>query len=748
VAGRPDYSGGQGQGQLTETTEIGSLARFVLHRSRMGTRIRQGVLLAAVIAAGCQGPGEDWTDPGDDPADDPGDDIVDPGYPDEEAPAYLEIYAMDIWGQFLPEGAIVQVSRVDTGERIGAIGFPVLRAPLAKAGAFRIHAVAADHVDFDAVVQFDGSGQLGGLTAGAAPTGHGLSVSHDMRVTQPDHAPVPIHTLYLGLRHRWFSAEGRPARRGNKVELLMDGEQAWSRVRGDLQAAHDTIHVATWWWESNFELVRNGDNLDLSTTARQPNTILGLLDASPATKRVIVSQFLGQDGLLYWLNNDTSIRARGATAGDRFEFMGQANETSGTFWFAVDPFEFGDRVRARRSEVSGRHFDAEKPIESQVPQHMVDLTDWPIDVDVEHASYHQKFMVIDDELAYIGGMNLRRVDWDSSAHAIFDPRRMLFDASAADRHDVADKDSLPDTGPRKDYMVRIDGPSAQDAAEVFEHRWDLLRSEGVEYAQNSSAFAVDHSIAPRSGGVQLQVTATLPDPLWEHAIAESWLNAVGNAEKYIYIEDQYFRAPLLNDAIAARMQQVPGLQLVVITKPVNEWTDPGCEWTAKSHQRFAQQFPGRYHLYQLRAFDTAVSWGIDETDAYFADMDVHSKMLMVDDEFLSVGSANKNNRGMIYEGELNAAVLDTDWVTAARRRIIENLLGWQPGDSTAAWIGALDQAAAWNDYVYDNWDYEGFDISLDGAPLPTAYTPDGFVYSLSFNPPDDCFLEGIGPDMT
>ena len=51
------------------------------------------------------------------------------------------------------------------------------------------------------------------------------------------------------------------------------------------------------------------------------------------------------------------------------------------------------------------------------------------------------------------------------------------------------------------------------------------------------------------------------------------------------------------------------------------------------------------------------------------------------------------------------------------------------------------------DLVYANWEDEGFDISLDGSPLPTEYTPDGFVHSLDFGTLSDCFMESVGPDM-
>jgi hypothetical protein len=129
---------------------------------------------------------------------------------------------------------------------------------------------------------------------------------------------------------------------------------------------------------------------------------------------------------------------------------------------------------------------------------------------------------------------------------------------------------------------------------------------------------------------------------------------------------------------------------------------------------------------------------------------VHSKLLIVDDVFMSIGSANKNNRGLIYEGEMSVAIKDATWVREARRRVLQNLLGAGVvvSDDVAQWKQQLVNAAAWNDGVWSTWDAEGGDISLDGAPLPAAYTPRGFVYSLDFRTVDNCFLEDVGPDMT
>ncbi|MBZ0236009.1 MAG: hypothetical protein K8M05_27015 [Deltaproteobacteria bacterium] len=664
--------------------------------------------------------------------------------------AVVELYPLDIWAQMLP-AHIADLDVVRAGAAVATTGgtpdepIRYLALTEADAGAYAITLAAPDHEPLTVTLDFDGSGELDGARVGAAP-GATVSVSHEMRAHDGGDA-VPVHSVYLGLRHQWFSAEGRPARRGNRVRLLMDGEEGWGAVDQALASASDSILLASWWFESDFELTRTEGNL--TAAQRSARTIMSKLEASPAEKRVLVGQFWSQDGILSGVTVDDALTAKGARTGDRFEYMGQANLTEGVFRFELPGFELGERVRALHPETSDRSFDAERMVESRVAPRDVDLTDWPVTLEVQHASWHQKFAVIDD-VAFVGGMNVKSTDWDSSQHRVFDPRRMELGASDAARQDVRDKEALPDLGPRKDYMVRIDGPAVQDVADVFHRRWELARQEGVEYADKATPFTVDRGQAAHADGLQLQVTTTMPDPLWEHSIVESWLNAVARAEHYILVEDQYWRAPILTEAILRRMAEVPALQLVVITKPINEWVDPGCAWSYRTHAQLEAAVPGRYHLLQLRAFDTVVTWGWDETESRFADIDTHSKLLVVDDVFLSVGSANKNNRGLIYEGEMSVAIKDAAFVREARRRILSNLLGPAVvvSDDATQWTSQLLQAAAWNDAVHAAWDAEGGDLSLDGAPLPAAYSPRGFVYSLDFRDVSYCFLEDVGPDMT
>lgn len=654
----------------------------------------------------------------------------------------LAIVPLDIWAQPLPEGYTLAATNEGSplSTKIGADG--AVRVPLKK-GLTVVSLSAPDHEDLEVTIRFDGITDPE-IDDDRSTPGHGRTLGHRTKGNER------THRLFLGLRHAWFSAEGRPARRGNQLDLFLSGEDAWKSVHQELGTANTEVLVSTWWWESDFELVRpEGFHTSMTAAERRKNTILGVLESRPAQKRVLVGQLWGQDGVLSGLTVDKALTAHGSFGGDAFEFMGQANPTRGRFTFQIPDFEFGPRVL---SEVDGADaFDLMEgaPVASTVPEKEVDLTAWPIEVDTEHASYHQKFMVIDHEVAFVGGMNLRKVDWDTAEHEVFEPRRMNFGASAEDREAVAAKEELPDNGPRKDYMVRIDGPAAQDVADLFHKRWTLAVEDGVEFSGGATDFEVATDITERDGGVMAQVTATLPEPIAEHAIAETWLNAVARAEDYIYIEDQYFRAPMLNDALMARMSEVPNLKLVVITKPINEWTDPGCSHTYASAALFANAFPDRFVFLQLRSFDTQVVLGFDETDAHFVDMDVHSKMFIVDDRFMSVGSCNKNNRGIIYEGELNVAVLDDAWVKAERRRILAGILPTSDvSDDPAAWFKELQSAAAANDAVHARWDDEGFDLDLDGDPLPANFRPKGFIYTLPFGDVSDCLLESVGEDMT
>ena len=82
---------------------------------------------------------------------------------------------------------------------------------------------------------------------------------------------------------------------------------------------------------------------------------------------------------------------------------------------------------------------------------------------------------------------------------------------------------------------------------------------------------------------------------------------------------------------------------------------------------------------------------------------------------------------------------------------MQHLLGPQTPVAEASggpggWVRQLEVAAACNQSTVDALDAESGDLHLNGAPIPNAYLPKGFVYPMTWGTPDDCFIEGVGPD--
>lgn len=645
-------------------------------------------------------------------------------------PTQLRVVLVDIWGQ--PVSGTLE-ARDDNNTLVG--NGAGLNLTMCKPAELTLSAYAAHHHSAVLTLVWNGAS----ATIDSEP-------SQDFAwALYQDGGPV----LAIGLAHRWFAPTGAPARHGNRLELLMNGEEAWRRVHGDLMAATSLITGTSWWWTSNVEIIRDrATGNSLSSAARWSNTILGILELRANIERkVIVNQFLSQDGLFSELTVDDELVAKGKNRNDRFDYMGQANDSSGEFTVTLPQVDLARRLGVQAS--------ASGLLEPLLDPIAVDTNELPLGLslfDIPLASWHQKFWTMDQKVAFIGGMNAKTTDWDTLEHRVFDPLRMEFDATREERDDVARKDEEPDFGPRKDYMVRIDGPSAIDAVDVFHMRWDRLIDEDAEHAENATPFQMLRVPTPHPDGIQAQVLATMPAPYSEYSILESMMRAISQAERYIFIEDQYFRAPILYDAIVNRMNAIQGLVLIVVTNPVSEWSDPGCWQTALAYDRFVRLFPGRFRVYKLMAYDvvrTNCTFCFDETEAHFVGMDLHSKLVLIDDEYLQTGSCNSNNRGLLYEGELAVATHDPAFASAARQRIINHLLATPNAAQLDAddLIPALDAAAALNQTAFDRWDDEGMDLDLDGDPIPNGMTPRGLVYPLTFDDPDECLFEDVGPDV-
>jgi phosphatidylserine/phosphatidylglycerophosphate/cardiolipin synthase-like enzyme len=685
--------------------------------------------------------------PGPEPTDDTGDsgDTTLPEATVCSPTANLELVPLDIWGRDL-EGAALSLDRAPAVLDDPAAGPGVLLIPLgAEPASLQLVLSGQDHEPAGLAVSYDGGRSAAAFTLGEPSADARVAASWGQRQIGP--RSCPVFTVYLGLDHSWFAAGG-PGPSLNRSELLINPEQFWEAVADDLGGAAERVSWSTWWWESDFELLRpEGEHQHMSEGERQANTAMAQLEALPGVeRRILINRFWDENSdYNAYLNTDTALRSYAEGHGDDFELVLQGNATDvpveGQWEGEAADFDFGARVLA-----NPRYTDRAL-VGDRGPQPT------PFDYTLQVASWHQKAVVVDGSVAYVTGINTKGTDWDGDEHLVFEPRRMAFDASGEQRQAVADGEALPDFQPRRDYGMRLEGPAVRDVEEILWRRWEDAIEQGELYADGATHFVLDAApaeVPAAQGGVPTQVAATMPEPWNEQSIRETHAKAIAQAERYIFIEDQYFRAPLMNELIVARMLEVPELVLIVVSMDVSTW-DGGAKFTYLSDATFRSLFPDRYLLLQLRsaALHTEEGYIWDDVYFYLEDIYTHSKLRIVDDRYLSVGSCNMNNRGYLYEGELNVSVLDEALAAEARRSILAQLVGSDHasrlGDDMAANLELLRAVSEENAEIAAWWDEAVWDLEADEAEARwRVYRPSGFVYPLEI---DADYEWDVGPDL-
>jgi phosphatidylserine/phosphatidylglycerophosphate/cardiolipin synthase-like enzyme len=273
------------------------------------------------------------------------------------------------------------------------------------------------------------------------------------------------------------------------------------------------------------------------------------------------------------------------------------------------------------------------------------------------ACHHQKVVILDDAVAFVGGADIADDRWDAPEHLDDDPRRI---GPGGRRH-----------GPRHEAMALVDGDAAVILSDLFRRRWRRSVGEVGEPAPAVGAGEVwPEDLAPDFEGERLGVARTVPawrlsDPVRE--IGALALEAIADARRLIYMENQYFTWPLAVEALAARLAEPEGPEVVLLC-------------TAQSPSYFDRLTMDRARstaLWRLKSSDifgrfTAVAPHTLGGEPVIA----HSKLMVVDDRLLRIGSANLNNRSHGFDTECELAVeAETDAQCAALEASRDALAG-------------------------------------------------------------------------
>ncbi|WP_077512628.1 phospholipase D-like domain-containing protein [Sphingomonas sp. LM7] len=298
------------------------------------------------------------------------------------------------------------------------------------------------------------------------------------------------------------------------------------------------------------------------------------------------------------------------------------------------------------------------------------------------ASHHQKIVVIDDCLAFCGGIDMTRGRWDTRAHRDDEPHRVDPDGSRY--------------MPWHDATTALQGPIARALGELCRERWALAGGKPIAPPPPSDA-CWPECLTPHFTDVPAAISRTQPETDRVdavHEIEQLYLDLIARARRTIYAESQYFASRRIAEAIARRLDEEDGPEIVIVNpQAADGWLEQVAMDTARA--RLVEALRRRDRHSRLRIYHPFTAAG----EAIY----VHAKVFVVDDTALRVGSSNFNNRSLRLDTECDVTIecaelgdLVCTQIAAIRDDLLAEHLGCTPEEITrmiadqGSLIGAIE----------------------------------------------------------
>jgi phosphatidylserine/phosphatidylglycerophosphate/cardiolipin synthase-like enzyme len=286
------------------------------------------------------------------------------------------------------------------------------------------------------------------------------------------------------------------------------------------------------------------------------------------------------------------------------------------------------------------------------------------------ACHHQKVVVIDDALAFCGSADLALDRWDTSEHLDKDIRRRrprsraFFDS-------------------RREAMALVDGAPAVALAELFRERWRRATGETMAAPAPASTVAWPDGLEPTFTDVAVGIARTAPGWRGAAEIRECemlTLASIAAAKHAIYMENQYFTSPPAAEALAERLAEADGPEVVLVsTGHAPHWFDRMT--MDRARVGFIKRLVRADLHDRLQILSPLTRGG--------APIIVHDKMAVIDDDFVRVGSTNLNNRSTGFDTECDLAFrlesgANRAAAAALRNRMVGQWFGLAEGEIAEA----------------------------------------------------------------
>jgi phosphatidylserine/phosphatidylglycerophosphate/cardiolipin synthase-like enzyme len=288
-------------------------------------------------------------------------------------------------------------------------------------------------------------------------------------------------------------------------------------------------------------------------------------------------------------------------------------------------------------------------------------------------SQHQKIAVIDDSFASCGGIDITADRWDTPAHLDVDKRRRI----------PFGRRLYP---PWHDMTMVVEGEAARALGWLGRQRWEQAGGPAMEPCAAPQEPVWPARLKAEFEDVELGIARTrsawnsIPEV---REIERLYLAHIARARHFIYAESQYFASRVIAEALACRLSEPDPPEVVIIGPDVaHGWLEQAAMDGARI--QLARAIGERDHARRFRIF---VPYAAQGTPIY-----VHSKLMIVDDEIVRIGSSNLNNRSLGLDTECdlfidaarpaNAHVGPA--ITRLRQRLLAEHLGVEPAKVAAA----------------------------------------------------------------
>jgi len=283
-------------------------------------------------------------------------------------------------------------------------------------------------------------------------------------------------------------------------------------------------------------------------------------------------------------------------------------------------------------------------------------------------SHHEKACIIDGKIALCGGIDLCDERWDTPQHLFYDRRRSL--EWKSERH-----------GPYHDVAVQVTGPICAQIQEHVRTRWEAISA--IPFPETPQVFRPSpnaHAVYLSRTLVDVDAGATKPVI---REIEFLFRDLIHLAKRRIILEGQYYWSKEINDLLIAKMhaeKMHSNFEIVLILADIQRL-------------RALTQQMSFYELKLLEKLDQAaretgckltlgcpyVFPSVEDTvfdrEARPKPVYIHSKVIIVDDRFISIGSANLATRALRLDTEINLTLeARTEFEYHHIRRFSENLL--------------------------------------------------------------------------